>query len=107
MFEEKRFSTHNDFRTGFFGKLSLLLGIILLIFYVFIKVISLFIDQNNTGFLQFLYDLSQYKTADTIIAFSIVFLGFGIILYFFHLQFAKLSKISDEIENEEEVKDSE
>jgi len=106
MFEEKRFSTHNDFRTGFFGKLTLLIGLILLISYVFIKVISLFINQNKTGFLQFLYNISQSKTSDTIIAFSIVFLGFGFILYFFHLQFAKLSKISEEIENEEEIKDS-
>jgi len=106
MFEEKRFSTHNDFRTGFFGKLTLLIGLILLISYVFIKVISLFINQNKTGFLQFLYNISQSNTSDTIIAFSIVFLGFGFILYFFHLQFAKLSKISEEIENEEEIKDS-
>ena len=63
-------------------------------------------DQNNTGFLQSFYDLSQSRVADSIIAFSIVFLGVGIILYFFHLQFAKLSKIADEIENEEEIKDS-
>lgn len=62
-------------------------------------------DQNNTGFLQSFYELSQSGVADSIIAFSIVFLGVGIILYFFHIQFAKLSKIADEIENEEETKD--
>ena len=105
MFKEKRFSTHNDFRTGYFCKLSLFLGIVLLIFYVFLKVISLVMDQNNTGFLQSFYELSQSGVADSIIAFSIVFLGVGIILYFFHIQFAKLSKIADEIENEEETKD--
>ena len=106
MFKEKHFSSHDDFRTGFLCKLSLFLGIFLLIFYVFLKVISLFMGQNNTGLFQTFNDLSQSNIADSIIAFSIVFLGVGIILYFFHLQFAKLSKIADEIENEEEIEDS-
>jgi hypothetical protein len=105
MFKERRFSAHEDFRTGIFCKLSLFLGCFLLLFYVFLKIISLFIGQNNTGFIQTIYDLSQSSVADSIIAFSIVFLGVGFILYFFHLQFVKLSKIADEIENEEEIKE--
>ncbi len=105
MFKERHFSARNDFRTGIFCKLSLFLGFFLLIFYVFLKIISLFIGQNNTGFIQTIYDLSQSSVADSIIAFSIVFLGVGFILYFFHLQFVKLSKIADEIENEEEIKE--
>ncbi len=106
MFKERRFSAHEDFRTGIFCKLSLFLGFFLLLFYVFLKIISLFIGQNDTGFLQTIYDLSQSSVADSIIAFSIVFLGVGFILYFFHLQFVKLSKIADEIENEEEIKET-
>ena len=105
MFKERRFSAHEDFKTGIFCKLSLFLGFFLLLFYVFLKIISLFIGQNNTGFIQAIYDLSQSSVADSIIAFSIVFLGVGFILYFFHLQFVKLSKIADEIENEEEIKE--
>ena len=105
MFKERRFSAHEDFRTGIFCKLSLFLGFFLLLFYVFLKIISLFIGQNNTGFIQAIYDLSQSSVADSIIAFSIVFLGVGFILYFFHLQFVKLSKIADEIEKEEEIKE--
>jgi len=105
MFKERRFSAHEDFRTGIFCKLSLFLGFFLLLFYVFLKIISLFIGQNNTGFIQTIYDLSQSSVADSIIAFSIVFLGVGFILYFFHIQFVKLSKIADEIENEEEIKE--
>jgi len=105
MFKERHFSAHEDFRTGIFCKLSLFLGFFLLLSYVFLKIISLFIGQNNTGFLQTIYDLSQSSVADSIIAFSIVFLGVGFILYFFHLQFVKLSKIADEIENEEEIKE--
>ena len=105
MLKERHFSARNDFRTGIFCKLSLFLGFFLLLFYVFLKIISLFIGQNNTGFIQTIYDLSQSSVADSIIAFSIVFLGVGFILYFFHLQFVKLSKIADEIENEEEIKE--
>jgi len=105
MFKERRFSAHEDFRTGIFCKLSLFLGFFLLLFYVFLKIISSFIGQNNTGFIQTIYDLSQSSIADSIIAFSIVFLGVGFILYFFHLQFVKLSKIADEIEKEEEIKE--
>jgi len=106
MFKEKHFSAHEDFRTGIFCKFSLFLGFFLLLFYVFLKIISSFIGQNNTGFYQIIYNLSQSNFADSIIAFSIVFLGIGFILYFFHLQFVKLSKIADEIENEEEIKES-
>ena len=102
MFKERHFSVHNDFRTGFFSKLSIIFGIFLLIFYVFLNVISLFIDQNKTGFFQLLYDISQSSITNSIIAFSIVFLGVGLILYFFHFLFVRLSKIADEIENDEE-----
>ena len=105
MFKERHFSAHEDFRTGIFCKFSLFLGFFLLLFYVFLKIISSFIGQNITGFIQTIYDLSQSSIADSVIAFSIVFLGVGFILYFFHLQFVKLSKIADEIENEEEIKE--
>jgi len=106
MFKERHFSVRNDFRTDIFYKLSLFLGFFLLLFYAFLKIISLFIGQNDTGFIQTIYNLSQSSVADSIIAFSIVFLGVGFILYFFHLQFVKLSKIADEIENEEEIKET-
>jgi len=105
MFKERHFSAHKDFRTGIFCKLSLFLGFFLLLFYVFLKIISSFIGQNVTGFIQIIYDLSQSSIADSVIAFSIVFLGVGFILYFFHLQFVKLSRIADEIENEGEIKE--
>jgi len=105
MFKERRFSAHEDFRTGILCKLSLFLGFFLLLFYVFLKIISLFIGQNNTGFIKTIYNLSQSAVADSIIAFSIIFLGVGFIFYFFYLQFVKLSNIADEIENEEEIKE--
>lgn len=106
MFKKRNISVYDDFRTGFFYKLSLFLGLLLLLVFVFLKVSSLFISSRGTGFLQLIYDFSQSSYADSIIAFSIVFLGIGFILYFFHCQFAKLAKIADEIENEEELEGS-
>ncbi len=43
----------------------------------------------------------------TILAFSILFVGLGLISYFFSCQFAKLSKIAEEVENDESLMDTE
>lgn len=43
----------------------------------------------------------------TILAFVILFLGLGLISYFFACQFAKLSKIAEEVENDETLMDTE
>jgi len=56
-------------------------------------------------FIQFMI-FSQSNKSGSIIAFSILFLSIGAILYFFHRQFSKLAKIANEIENESEIKDS-
>jgi len=106
MFKKRNISVYDDFRTGFFYKLSLFLGLLLLFVFVFLKVSSSFMGKEDAGFLRLIYDFSQSSYADSIIAFSIVFLGIGFILYFFHCQFAKLAKIADEIENEEEPEGS-
>ena len=37
------------------------------------------------------------------ISFSIIFIGIGIIALFFSYQFAKLSEIAEELENEEKI----
>ena len=103
--KEKYHSAYDDFRTGFFCKLSLFLGFVLLIVYVFLKVSSLLINQNDTSFLRLIYDASKSGYADSLIAFSILLIGVGFILYFLHYQFAKLAKIADEIESE--MKDKE
>ena len=103
--KEKHHSAYDDFRTGFFCKLSLFLGLFLLIVYVFLKVSSLLINQNDTSFLRLIYDASKSGYANSLIAFSILLIGVGFILYFLHYQFAKLAKIADEIENE--MKDKE
>ncbi len=98
--KEKYHSAYDDFRTGFFCKLSLFLGFALLIVYIFLRVSSLLINQNDTSFLRLIYDVSKSGYVDSLMAFSILLIGVGFILYFLHCQFAKLGKVADEIESE-------
>jgi uncharacterized membrane protein len=107
MTKEKYFSVHNDFKTGFFFKLLLFLGIFLLIVTVFFKIGSLVIGGGGSSVVGQIYEFSQTTYPNTILAFSIILLGVSAILYFFHYQFAKLAKIADEIENEENLETSE
>jgi hypothetical protein len=81
MIKTRTISPYYDFKTGFLSKLFILIGIILVIFYV----------------LSFLF--SYFETIiSAILAFSILFIGLGIIFYFMSLQFAKLAQIAKEIE---------
>ena len=105
MNKERHFSAYYDFRTGFFYKLSILLGIILIIIYASLKIISTFIKEESTGWVKALYDFSQSSKSEAIIAFAIILLAVGIILYFFHYQFSKLAKIAEEIENSDECEE--
>lgn len=89
MFKKKHFSAHGDFKTGLLYKFSLVVGLLLLCIFIFLKVSSF--QSNSTG---------------SIIAFSILFLSIGGILYFLNRQFSKLAEIANEIENESETKDS-
>jgi hypothetical protein len=106
MIKKRYFSTKNDFGTGLFYKISLILGFFLLFILLLLKLFSIIFYNNNNVFIQYLYDISQSTISDTLLALSIIFLGFGFILYFFYLQFKKLSDIADEIENEENIEKS-
>jgi hypothetical protein len=86
MFKKRTISVYSDLKTGFFYKLLLILGILLLIFYIIQKTIPLVeISVNILG---------------SILAFAILSLGIGFILYLLSRQFAKLAKIAEEIEKE-------
>ena len=88
MLKKRNISVYSDFKTGFFCKFFLLLGVILLIFYVIQWIIPLItINENVLGI---------------ILAFSILLLGIGIIAFFFNRQFAKLAEIADEVEHGDE-----
>ncbi len=84
-------SAHNDFKTGFFGKFFFIIGAFLILFIILEKLISLLkIDDNNLGI---------------ILAFGILFIGIGLLIYFISCQFNKLSKIAHEVENDESLQD--
>ena len=68
-------------------------------------VSSFLIGEGSSGILQQIYDLAQTTLPNSILAFSMIFLAVGIILYFFHCQFAKLAKIADEIEKGEDLEE--
>jgi len=102
MIKKRYFSTKENFKTNFLYKFFLLIGIILLLFFVFFKVFPLLIDKESVGFAKQLYDFSQSIYPNSILAISMITLAVAVIFYFFYYQFVKLAKIADEIENEEE-----
>ena len=107
MFKKRIISVHSDFKTGILFKITLFIGIILLIIFLFFAIISIALENDTTGTLKELYLISQSKTPNTILAFSILFIAGSIIIYFFKYQFSKLSKIADDIEKSEEYKEIE
>jgi uncharacterized membrane protein len=93
MAKKHLFSAHNDFKTGVFYKFFLILGCILFIIYLIQKLLHpIGLSDNGIG---------------TILAFTILSLGLGSILYFFSRQFTKLSQIAEEIEQDESLGDEE
>lgn len=102
MFKKRPVSVYDDLKTGFLSKFFLLIGILLLIVYVFFKGYSLLIGKNVSGLPLSIYYFSQSSYIDSILAFSIIFIGLGIITYFIHRQFIKLAEIASEIEKEME-----
>jgi hypothetical protein len=93
MVKKHFFSAHNDLKTGFFCKFFLILGGILLLLYV---VEILLHPLGLSG-----------DAAGATLAFAIICLGLGAIMYFFSCQFSKLSDIADDIEHAETLLDEE
>ncbi len=87
------FSAHSDLRTGFLCRFFFILGGILLALYlILVLLFPSLVDEDVSG---------------AILAFSILLLGAGVILYFFSCQFAKLSKIARDVESDETLKEDE
>jgi Zn-dependent protease with chaperone function len=93
MAKKHLFSVHNDFKTGFFYKFFLILGCILFIIY-FVETLLHLIGLSD-------------DSIGIILAFAILSLGLGLILYFFSRQFTKLSQIAEEVEQNESLGDEE
>ena len=93
MVRQRVHSVHSDMKTGFFCKFFIVLGVVLLLVYLvetFLRPIGL--SNAVTG---------------AMLAFAILSIGLGLLLYFFVLQFAKLSAIAEEIEADESLCDVE
>jgi len=101
MVKKRYHSVYSDFKSSFFCKFFIYSGGFLILIFVFLSLVSLFLTAENTGFLRDLYNFSKTSYPESILAFSIIFIAIGIILYFFRCQFAKLAKIAEEIENDE------
>ena len=86
MVKIKKFSIYNDFKTGILYKIFLLFGFILIILYL----LDVFILEA--------------KFSDILLSLSILFISFGLIIYFFNKQFNKLATIAKEIEDEDNKK---
>ncbi|RLF29593.1 MAG: hypothetical protein DRN05_01355 [Thermoplasmata archaeon] len=85
---KKNISVYSDLKTGFFSKLFLSIGFSLVILFIVIKT--------------FFLDLIGEDVLNIMIAFSIIFLGLGFIIYFFYFQFKRLADIAREIEEGDE-----
>jgi hypothetical protein len=80
-------------KTGFFCRFFVVFGIILLAVYlVEVSLRPIGLSVGVTG---------------ALLAFAILSIGLGAILYFFSCQFAKLSAIAEEIESDESLCDEE
>ena len=103
MLKERYFPVNYDFRTWLYFKLFLFFGILFSAIYVFFKIISLIIGENNSGFILELFKFSQTDILNSFLPFSIIFYAIAVIFYYFNYQFSKLEKIADEIENSEDL----
>jgi len=105
MFKKKYYSVHGDFKTGILCKFTLFIGILLLLISLFFIIASVLIGDESSGILRQIYNFSQTTIPTSLLSFSLIFIAVGVILYFFHCQFAKLEKIADEIEKDENLED--
>lgn len=74
-------------------KVTLFLGVTLLIVFIILKSMSLMGPDSE------FYELSNSTVPGTIISISILFLAVSVIMYFFDYQFSKLEKIIEEVES--------
>jgi len=101
MFKKKYYSARYDFKTGFFYKFILFLGVALLAIYLLAKLIAITIGNQDAYIIRAVYEFSQSNSAQAVLAFSLILIAIGFMLYFLHCQFAKLAKIVEEIEKDE------
>lgn len=87
--KKRTLSVYSDHKTGFFCKLCIIIGILLLIIYLLETTAHIFgLTDGTTG---------------SMLGFSVLLLGIGILLFFFSYLFGKLAQIAEEIEQIDET----
>jgi len=107
MFRERHFSVQNDFRTGFFSRLFFIFAFILFVLIIFITIIGISFSNETNGIIGVIVGLYHSSIIDVLLAFLIIAVGLGGILYFFNRQFAKLNEIAKELDDEESINEDE
>lgn len=100
MIKERHFSVNNDFHTGFFSKIFFILAFIIFLVVMFCVIIGLLFPTETSGIIGLIVGIAQSSTVDMLVAFLIITLGIGFILFFFKRQFDKLDEIAKEFEKE-------
>ena len=85
------------------GKALIFIGLALVFIFIFLKIATLFVSSESTGFLKGLYDISVSNISEISISLGAIILFFGFLLIFFSRQFEKLADIADEIEKCEDL----
>lgn len=105
MSKKRYFEAGYDFKTGFLSNFFFITAIILVIFYITLKVFAIAFNYPS-GVIKLFYDISNSTIPETVLSFSLLFFAAGFISYFFYRQFVKLAKIAEKIEKNEEFKDN-
>lgn len=87
---KKQISIKSGIKLGFFSKLLLTVGILLIVATIILYYFPLLEDGKDI--------------AGVLFAFSILSIGISVIFYFISSQFAKLAEIAEEVENCEDIK---
>jgi hypothetical protein len=70
------------------------------------KLIAI-VGNQDISIIEAIRGFSQSSAADATLAFGVILIAIGFMLYFLHCQFVKLAKIADEIEKEGELEEVE
>lgn len=100
MIRKKFFSVKNDFRTGVLSRVFLALAFILFFCIVLIITIGILFANETNESIGLVVSLYHSSVIDILLAFLIITVGLGGILWFFKRQFVKLDTIANEYEEE-------
>ena len=100
MIRKKFFSVKNDFRTGILSRVFLALAFILFFCIMIILTIGILFSNETNGIIGIVVGFYHSSVIDILLAFLIITVGLGGILWFFNRQFVKLDIIANEFDED-------